>query len=484
MKKTNWWIWERPASLFWTYTAACSATYPLVKIYDTCYAKDLYGFFRNGIVRWMCDLDRLTANGKKVISVLSKEGEFEKKEDLRKEWEEKLRNLYKKFEKTKFEELNDEDLLKLFNDFDYIYRDWWGITQVAELIAYGGEDILKKNLTEEQFKKYFSTLVTPTKKSYTNEEENEIFEIVTIARKKGIEDEEVKKRIKEHTKKYHWLQNNFHDTKRLTKEYFTNIVKKHLESSVDVNKLRTDNEERLERVKKEKDKIMDELNFKDDLRKLVWLIDEFCFLQDLRKSIDMQANGYFVDICKEVAKRKNIDFDLLRYALPDQVRDLLSGKEIGLEVLKKQKKHCVIIFNDRDYSSEVYSGEEAERKEKEILGEDVDLRAQTEIEGMCASTGRCTGKVRQILNARDISKLQQGEVLVATMTSPDLVAAMKKANAIITDEGGITSHAAIVSRELGIPCVIGTKIATKVLNDGDLVEIKANHGLIKILKKG
>jgi len=61
------------------------------------------------------------------------------------------------------------------------------------------------------------------------------------------------------------------------------------------------------------------------------------------------------------------------------------------------------------------------------------------------------------------------------------VPAMKKAAAIVTNEGGVTSHAAIVSRELGIPCVIGTKIATEVLHDGDLVEVDANHGKVTIL---
>ncbi len=68
------------------------------------------------------------------------------------------------------------------------------------------------------------------------------------------------------------------------------------------------------------------------------------------------------------------------------------------------------------------------------------------------------------------------------MTRPDYIAGIKKAAAIITDEGGVTCHAAIVSRELGIPCIIGTKIATKVLKDGDQVDVNANHGIIKIIK--
>jgi pyruvate,water dikinase len=79
--------------------------------------------------------------------------------------------------------------------------------------------------------------------------------------------------------------------------------------------------------------------------------------------------------------------------------------------------------------------------------------------------------------------MNKGDIMVAHTTFPSLVPAMKKASAIITDDGGITCHAAIVSRELKTPCVVGTKIATKVLHDGDLVEVDASLGTIKIVKK-
>ena len=71
--------------------------------------------------------------------------------------------------------------------------------------------------------------------------------------------------------------------------------------------------------------------------------------------------------------------------------------------------------------------------------------------------------------------------MVATMTFPNFIPAMEKAAAIITDEGGLLSHAAIVSREMGIPCVVGTKIATQVLKDGDRVEVDANKGIVRKL---
>ena len=79
----------------------------------------------------------------------------------------------------------------------------------------------------------------------------------------------------------------------------------------------------------------------------------------------------------------------------------------------------------------------------------------------------------------DLKKIKQGDVLVATMTRQDFVPAMRKAVAIITDEGGVTCHAAIIARKLGIPCLVNTQIATKVLHDGDLVEVDAEKGMVK-----
>lgn len=82
----------------------------------------------------------------------------------------------------------------------------------------------------------------------------------------------------------------------------------------------------------------------------------------------------------------------------------------------------------------------------------------------------------------DLGKVKAGDIIVAVTIHPDYVPAMQKAAAIITDEGGITSHAAIVARELGLPCIVGTKSATKSLKDGDMVEIDATAGLVRKLK--
>lgn len=100
------------------------------------------------------------------------------------------------------------------------------------------------------------------------------------------------------------------------------------------------------------------------------------------------------------------------------------------------------------------------------------------LNGSPSSPGTASGKVKIILSVKECYKLNKGEILVAKMTSPDFVPAMKRAKAIITDEGGATCHAAIVSRELGIPCVVGTMHATTTLKDGQEVTVDAFTGTI------
>jgi phosphohistidine swiveling domain-containing protein len=106
-----------------------------------------------------------------------------------------------------------------------------------------------------------------------------------------------------------------------------------------------------------------------------------------------------------------------------------------------------------------------------------------ELHGTVACRGGVIrGTVQLILNPDEVGHFREGSILVTTMTEPRFLPAMKKAAAMITDEGGMTCHAAIVSRELGIPCVIGTEIATRVLADGDSVEVDTEKAIVRILE--
>lgn len=103
------------------------------------------------------------------------------------------------------------------------------------------------------------------------------------------------------------------------------------------------------------------------------------------------------------------------------------------------------------------------------------------VTGQVAYPGQAVGIVRHIHTVEQMRSFKRGEILVSPMTIPAFLPAMRMAKAIVTDEGGITCHAAIVARELKIPCVIGTKVATKVFKAGDRVEVDATRGIVRKL---
>ena len=92
-------------------------------------------------------------------------------------------------------------------------------------------------------------------------------------------------------------------------------------------------------------------------------------------------------------------------------------------------------------------------------------------------------EVAIIKDKNDFAKMKPGMILVSSFTTPDFVPAMEKAAAIVADQGGLSSHAAIVSRELGVPCVIATKNGTRIIHDGDLLEVDAQKGIVKIIER-
>lgn len=117
-------------------------------------------------------------------------------------------------------------------------------------------------------------------------------------------------------------------------------------------------------------------------------------------------------------------------------------------------------------------------KASKSIKNDIKFAETPILTGAGASPGIGTGAVKILKSPKEIEKIKKDDVLVAPMTSPDYVPAMKKSSAIVTDEGGQTSHAAIVSRELGIPCIVGTKEATKVLKDGQIVTVNGESGQV------
>jgi pyruvate,water dikinase len=114
----------------------------------------------------------------------------------------------------------------------------------------------------------------------------------------------------------------------------------------------------------------------------------------------------------------------------------------------------------------------------ENLKKSVEIKGNIILSGLAASPGVAAGVVKIVQTMADLPKIKKGDILVTKMTNPDMVVTMQRAVAVITDEGGATAHAAIVSREMGIPCVVGTEKATEILKDGQIVTVDGTNGKV------
>jgi len=435
---------------------------------------------------WFNDNDFFIETGKEVVRkfILDKK----KKEKIKSLWEERIQKFVQvtwKF--TDLRKMSDSELIGLYREFNKAYFGFWGIGMLAELVNFGAEALLMETIgkiPEKERETHMVTLSTPTKLSFYAKEEVDLFKIEKelLKFKKEIIKGKAKifKQLTEHKNKYYWILNNYYETHYLGEKYFLGVVRKHFLDNVDqdeeINKILSCPK----KAKIKKEKLIKKYKLEKKSVVLANIIDEFILFQDERKEYNLIAHQFIDLFLKEVGERKNIRFQSLKYLFPEEIIRFFQGKDYR-RLIKKREKILVVEYDKEKYA--VFDKKKSKAYYDSLFHITVSKDTK-EIKGIIANKGFIEkGRVRILLSVREINKLKKGEILVTTMTTPDFIVAMKKSGAIITDQGGLTSHAAIVSRELGIPCIVGTKIATEVLKDGDLVEVDADRGVVKILKK-
>ncbi len=174
------------------------------------------------------------------------------------------------------------------------------------------------------------------------------------------------------------------------------------------------------------------------------------------------------------------------YITPKEARDVRAGDMKMLRTLEERAKIGCFVYRDALYLlsdlEKVADKYNFLLQQEEVVNQNI-----AEISGQVAYKGKITGTVKRISVRSDLAKVEAGDILVSPITDANFVPAMQRAAAFVTDEGGVMCHAAIVAREMKKPCIIGTKIATQVLKDGDLVEVDADNGIVRIIeipKKG
>ena len=224
-----------------------------------------------------------------------------------------------------------------------------------------------------------------------------------------------------------------------------------------------------------------------DLQRIVDACNNAGYVRNSSSEWFSHFSFYVSRFLQSISQELHINYDDLLLLTPQEIGDVFNGESIEIlsKIKKRSNNNWVLYKNVIDNTiclvDNVQEVQEFFNKNIKKYTENIQSDEE-DIIGQSANKGNVRGRVKIILNQKDFYKFEDNDILVTTMTTPDFVVLMKRASAIITDIGGLLSHAAIVSRELNKPCIIDTKIATKVLKDGDMVEVDADKGIVKIIK--
>ncbi|MBI3032717.1 hypothetical protein HYY69_04540 [Candidatus Woesearchaeota archaeon] len=399
----------------------------------------------------------------------------------------KFYEICKSIDRLEVNILSDKELFELFKIFcqQTIKRetsssiiDGFALgsdTFVAEQI----QDFLKIKGREKEFTKLFPILTAPTKQSFINEAEVSLLKIAFLKK----DHQQYADCLKDHQERYFWSKNNYVQAHYLDQAYF----EKEINHLLNDHKTKEDLQQHIDKLertpiknKEAKTKLIKELPLSPYIISLLTISDDFTWWQDERKKSTYWYIHYGCKLLEEIAKRKGFTLHQLKYTTPPEILSMLEGKtHYTHDQLNARIKECAYYWNPDQF--ECITDKKQLEELKNIILKKQDYSKITSFKGLCANSGKVNGMVKIVKSATEVHKIEKGDILVAVMTRPDYITGMKKAAAIVTNEGGITCHAAIVSREINIPCIIGTKIATEVLKDGMMIEVDANNGIVKIL---
>ena len=278
-----------------------------------------------------------------------------------------------------------------------------------------------------------------------------------------------------------WLMANWYDS--ISAEETRDEIIKRIKEAGGQSKIKEEAREtkkELEENREESEIFCETLS--KDLKHTFEFIQLAGYLRDTRKVPLQKSITLIANTIREIFKRKGINPEnyVLGY-VDDFMNDLYKKDEYSAEIARR-KEEGVVVYIGADGTQFEYGNTEDILKQAYVFMDKDSSDETSELKGSIGCSGSAKGQVNIVLSEKDFAKFKEGDILVTSMTRPEFVPLMKKAAAIITDEGGITCHAAIVSRELKIPCIIGTKNATRALQDGQLVEVDANAGVVRIVK--
>jgi len=348
-----------------------------------------------------------------------------------------------------------------------------------EIIKTALKNHLHSSHHEQDFNRIYEILTTPT--IHEIDEQIDLLTIAKHVRKDGWSPKN-EKLLTSVTNKYTWQPLFSLTAKPLSNEYFKNAIQAYVDGKTNIqDELHSIKHGQIQR-KNDLSTTLKQINAPKTLKSYVELLQGYMYLRTYRKNIIAKAHYLHLPLLIEIGERMGIGKDIMVLSYEEILSYLQTGEAIARTIIDKRREAWAILSINGTLS--IISGKSAVLKvAKRYHIEDVQkISAEKIVHGQSACLGKVIGKVRIIKNISEFDTVHQDDILVTPMTTPDFVSLLQKVSAIVTDEGGVTCHAAIISREYHIPCIVGTGNATKIFANGDLIEVDADLGTAKIIK--
>jgi len=341
------------------------------------------------------------------------------------------------------------------------------------------EDYLEQTLMDAFTKrfgsdaqKWFGIAVDPVKDATVLQEE---LALLALAEKKTVTEQD----LAQHAERFSWMANV-----SFTEDYYPiSYYKARLEELRKKKTSRGQIDAQREQHRKSFAELLKRCSDDSYLATMIKTANEAVYFRSYRTELWYSSARYFTPLFKEIAKRLGLaDYKDVLWLYWDESVDLLNKGKPADTALIAERKKGYIYFCDHDGEYRIWQGKEAQEIFEAFQKAQSAVPADAkELKGSGAYPGKVKGKAVVVNSLDEVGKVHDGDILIVHATNVNFVPTLKKVSAIVTEEGGILSHAAIISRELRIPAVIGTKIATKVFKDGDFIEVDAEKGMVKKL---
>jgi len=479
-KKGNDSLWvkilNRRSSFAFTEALARANQIGLEKLYATSIKNIWYNDITFGVYYIQNDLQKL---GKTVSIAIEKDLEFAKKDITNcKQTCDVLTKMSHQISSYDLNSMSEKQLTKLLEDFYIKYVAAFPFVTVPHAIERFFETKIREHVKKESD---YEILSSPT--SFVDDEQESALKLASYAKKEGF-NKEFEKRLTKHYLDYCWMPLWSIHAKPLEREYFRqeieNILSKVKNPEKELKKLKEEERKKI----KEIDSLLKSLETSQELIEHIKLLQEYTSLRVYRKNAISQANYYHLPLLYEIGKRLNLSNEEVKLFSYPELLDGLKGKKSQKSLKANAKKRLqgyAILVKDGKFRCITGVKNIIETMERYRIISPSNAM-QRNIKGRIACSGKVSGTVKVVTKLAQLKKVKRGDILVSKMTTPDYMVAIHNAAAIVTDEGGVTCHAAIVSREFNIPCITGTRNATQILSDGDIVEVDANEGVVRVLE--